>query len=70
MATVKHDEDFDRYIECECGKHIYLYGYSDTWQCECGRLYNNFGQELADPCFWGEEFDGYGIDADHEGLYV
>lgn len=43
--------------ECTCGKHIYLYSFTN--ECDkCGRLYNNFGQELAPANEW-EEQDRY-----------
>ena len=65
------DEDEDATcIRCECGNLMYQTCYMHTWSCKCGRCYNHWGQELADPCLWGEELDRYAISAGHESLYV
>lgn len=44
----------DRYITCDCGETLYVDNFTN--ECECGRLYNAFGQELADPSEWQEDY--------------
>lgn len=66
----KNAEDFYKHIKkhedhyrhgatgkCDCGEIFELMDqYMGACQCpKCGRWFNIFGQELKDPCVWGDE---------------
>lgn len=38
--------------KCSCGREIHLNGNS---MCGCGQWYNQWGQALLDPQYWGED---------------
>jgi len=53
-STTVHTYAVPAVVECDCGAHVSLFGFTNTCDA-CGADYNMSGHQLADRAQWGEE---------------
>jgi len=60
MEIIEHENngriEIERRWECHCGAKVVSFAGYDV-DCEaCGQMFNGYGQQLADPAQWEEQW--------------